>query len=108
MKAKGVIMAIEKLSKNVTLNARAIVKLKKCGNVGVITYSSVANRVATIKKLDADRYLVVNTGEIRVFERGESRIDDIASVKQSISKLRDYINTNVTDTHKCRWLTLDP
>jgi hypothetical protein len=51
-------------------------------------------------------YVVLNTGEVKEFERSESRADLLNSVRQSLNRLRDYINANVVDCTKCRWITL--
>jgi hypothetical protein len=82
------------------------VTVRECGNIATVTFTPSANLRQTIKKIDANFYEVISTGEKLEFKKGESRIDDIASVRQSLSRLRDYLNTNVTDVSKCRWVTL--
>lgn len=100
-------MDVEKLSEDIRPAANTVVTLKDCGgNVGEIIFSSASNRAATILKLDKERYVNLSDGEIRTFQRGDTRQDDTISVKQSLSRLRDYLNTNVSDPKKCRWLTL--
>jgi len=57
-------------------------------------------------KIDADHYIFIETGEIREFVHLENRADDLNSVRASLGKLRDYLNTNIVDVSNCRWVTL--
>jgi hypothetical protein len=98
-------MIIEKID-NIAPPDEAIVAVKMCGNVAEVKYTQHGNRKPRIKKNDKDTYTVLRTGEIKQYQHGESRIDDKRSLQESLTRLRDYINTNVTDTKKCRWLTL--
>jgi hypothetical protein len=84
------------------------VTMKFCGNIIEVINVDRRNDRAQIKKISADLYINLNegTGEVHQFKRGETRLDDTQSVKRSLSELRDYINTNVEDINKCRWLTL--
>lgn len=98
-------MIIEKID-NVAPPENALVAVKMCGNVAEVKYTQSANCKARIKKIDADSYVVVATGEVRQFQRGETRLDDRQSLRESLSRLRDYLNTNVVAVSKCRWITL--
>lgn len=59
-----------------------------------------------IKKLDKDRYVDQATGEVKEFSHNTSRADDLDSVKQSLRKLRDLINANITKPSRVLWVTL--
>ena len=50
--------------------------------------------------------MVMATGEIKQAQHIESRADNKLQVSQSLKRLRDYINTNVVDVNKCKWITL--
>lgn len=47
-----------------------------------------------IKKLDKDRYMDIETGEIKEFEHSENRKDNENSLRQTFKKLRYLINNN--------------
>ena len=98
-------MAIEKIP-NVALDDNDLVKVKQCGNVSIATYTNTANKQARIKKLDKDRYVELATGEIKEFNHNKNRLDDTQSLRESLARLRDYLNTNITNARNCRWLTL--
>lgn len=82
------------------------VKVKKMNNILEITYNSNPNRECYIRKLDKDNYLNLKTGEVKECNHIESRADNSLQVSQSLKKLRDYINNNVSDPTKCLWVTL--
>jgi len=100
-------LKIERISESLTIPSSASVTVKKCGNITEIVYSSHRNETAHIKRVGKDYYIILkdDTGELLEINHGNSRIDDLQSVKRSLEKLRDYINTNVTDVSKCRWIT---
>jgi hypothetical protein len=50
--------------------------------------------------------MIRSTGEVCKYKHGENRLDNMESVKRSLEALRDYLNLNITDVNKCRWLTL--
>jgi hypothetical protein len=59
-----------------------------------------------IEKLSADAYVDKRTGEIKNFQHKESRINDKASVAQSLARLRELINCNLTNPNNALWVTL--
>lgn len=83
------------------------VTVKQMGNITEVRYCSIG-RGCSILKLDADTYvdLAAGTGEVKEFEHHDRRTDDIASLSQSLVRLRNLINANVTDPQACKWLTL--
>ena len=83
------------------------VTVKQMGNITEVRYCTVG-RGCPIMKLDKDTYinLAAGTGEVLEFQHHEKRTDDFASLSQSLVRLRDLINTNVTDAQNCKWLTL--
>ena len=50
----------------------------------------------TIQKIDKDRYICCDTGEIREYKHGQTRKDNSQSVYRSLKYLRQLINANVT------------
>ena len=62
----------------------------------------------TVKKLDRDHYLDLQTGETKEYKHTENRAQSEHFVRQSLRYGRDVINTNVTadNVEKTRWVTL--
>lgn len=60
----------------------------------------------TIQKIDKDRYLCCDSGEIKDFQHTEKRSENAHSVYRSLKHLRQLINANVTDPDRIRWATL--
>lgn len=59
-----------------------------------------------IEKLNNDCYVDKRTGEIKEFQHKKSRMNDKASVAQSLARLRDLINCNLTNPNNALWVTL--
>lgn len=81
------------------------VRVKRTGNIVEIRMMS-RNTPQTIQKIDKDSYIVIDTGEVRKFNHTERREENTDSIKQSMSKLRDLINANSTDSRKIKFITL--
>ena len=81
------------------------VRVKTSGNIIEVMSSRFQSRQQT-QKLDKNNYIVLSTGELRQYEHTETRAENAVSIKKSMRNLRDIINTNCTDTTKCKFLTL--
>lgn len=81
------------------------VLLKTSGNIVEIKYMR-STPSAPIRKLDKHHGLDLRTGEVIEYKHNASRATDKASVAQSLRKLRDLINTNLTDPETALWVTL--
>lgn len=82
------------------------VTVKKMGNVVDITYLQRKNTDISILKVDNDRYINLETGELKEFQHFISRADDLRFFSQSLRHLREIINTNVTNSNNALWVTL--
>lgn len=91
---------------SVTVQGKERVRVKEMGNIIEVMYSDNYGSRCSIKKLDKYNYMDLQTGEIKQFVQMQNRSDNIKSVKNSLIRLRDYINTNVIDVKKCKWVTL--
>lgn len=99
-------MKIEKVEENFRPMEDDIVRVKEMGNVIEVMFQEKRNTVNVIKKINANQYIDTRTGEVKDFVHIENRGQAINEVRKSLGRLRDYINTNVTDISKCKWVTL--
>lgn len=79
--------------------------VKQCGNLIEVRYMRSVP-VAVIEKVSAELYVNKRTGEVKEFRHTENRSESKASVAQSLRKLRDLINANLTEPEKALWVTL--
>ena len=82
------------------------VKVKEMGSILELVHSNHKNHRCPIVRLDDERYIDLKTGEVKNFVHMETRADDLNSVRVSLGKLRDLINTNVVNVLCCKWVTL--
>lgn len=82
-----------------------MVTVKKAGAVTEIRYMR-SNAGTPIQKLDADHGLDMRTGEIIKYHHNASRIENKASVRQSLKRLRDLINANLENPENALWVVL--
>lgn len=97
---------IDKLSVPLEIPDNATVTVKETGNVTEIMFTQKQNTECYIRKLDKERYCDLRTGEVKNFNHTDNRSDNLKSVAKSLRKGHEYLNTNITDVSKCRWLTL--
>ena len=81
------------------------VRMKSCGNIYELRYMQRQSE-SHIRKTDKDNYIDLITGEIKQFTHTTSRADNKTGVAKSLRKLRDILNTNITNVQNCRWMTL--
>lgn len=99
-------LKIETLETNVRPTDYQEVRVKEMGNVIEIMYSDRKNNKIFIKKISDTEYIDLRTGEVKQCNKIDNRAGNLNSVRQSLSRLRDLLNTNITDVSKCRWVTL--
>lgn len=83
----------------------AQVTVKQSGNIVEIRYMRSVP-VAVIEKVSAELYVDKRTGKVKEFRHSENRAESKAGVVQSLRKLRDLINANLTEPEKALWVTL--
>lgn len=83
-----------------------LVSLKTMGNIYEICYLQKKNNQIKTQLIDKDHYMYLDTGEIFECNHIENRSESKFQVGQSLKRLRDYINTNVVEPDKCKWITL--
>ena len=88
------------------INDNDIVNYVKINDDLRIVKNSFHNTVHRMQKLDCNRGVNVETGEIIEFKRSLNRSQRMCDFKRSLSKLRDIIKLNVVDLEKCLFITL--
>jgi hypothetical protein len=89
-----------------SIGSEDLVSLKTMGHIYEICHLAKTNRTITTQLIDKDHYMYLNTGEVFKCNHIDNRAESKFQVGQSLKRLRDYINTNVVDTNKCKWITL--
>lgn len=69
-------------------------------------YVGKVNNTCYIQKLNEYEYIDKRTGEIKECNHIENRSQNLNSIRQSIKKIRDLINTNISPLNKNQWLFL--
>lgn len=83
-----------------------LVSLKTMGHIYEICYLQKKNNEIKMQLIDKDHYMYLDSGEIFECNHIGNRAESKFQVGQSLKRLREYINTNVVDTNKCKWITL--
>lgn len=82
------------------------VTLTRMNDIFEIQYMEKCNTSNNIIKLDSDRYVVKETGEIKKFNKSDNRSQNENSLKQTMKKLRYLINANFSGKPNELWATL--
>lgn len=84
----------DETDQRVKIHPESIVKVTEMNHIVEVQHMQKMNRKANIKKIDADTYLDIATGEIKQFEHSENRQQNYNSLRQTFKKLRYLINNN--------------
>ncbi|MTD32270.1 hypothetical protein [Planomicrobium sp. YIM 101495] len=82
------------------------VTVTKMGHVVEVQHMLKKNTTNHTLKLDADRYMVIETGEILEYEKSNTRADNMNSLRKTFKKLRYLINNNFVGGRNELFLTL--
>lgn len=99
-------MKIDRIENRRPNSPDATVTVKTTGNIVEIRYISATVHGIPVQKLDKDHGVDLRTGEVIEYKHSTNRSEDKASVAQSLKKLRDLINANLTDPATALWVTL--
>lgn len=80
-------------------------KLTEMGNITELQMMTHKNNGCVIRKIDKDMYCDVRTGEVKEYNHYDDRSDSVNNIRQTMNKLRGYINTNVVVPKNCKWVT---
>ncbi len=94
--------------KNITIPDDDLVSFKTMGNLYEVCYVQFRNTnpIFPIKRLDKDTYLNVYTSEVKEYKHINNRSENKQQLSKTFKRIREYINTNVVDIKKCKWITL--
>lgn len=74
----------------------AQVTVTDMGHLVEVQHMERRNSECHVRKIDADRYILLETGEIFEFEKSANRSESENSLRKTFKKLRYLINTNFT------------
>ena len=89
-----------------SINNNSYVTLTMMNDIFEIQYMEKSNFTNNIQKLDADRYVVLDTGEIKEFDKSGNRSENKNSLNQTMKSLRYLINANFSGQPNELWITL--
>lgn len=88
------------------INPISKVKVTTMNHIVEVQYLSNENTKQRIQKLDAERYVNLETGEVSYFDRKENRGQAENSLRKTFRRLRELINTNFTGSANELFVTL--
>ncbi len=90
------------------ISGETTVRVRNMGSVVDIQYSSMRGKGASVKRIDKEHYINVETGEVSDYEEKETkfRIQNVGSVRRSMQKAYEIVNSNYIDNEHTSWLTL--
>ena len=91
------------------IDNESIVTLKDLGNIKEISIFDRLNSGATIQPISKEEFVLLSTGEIKVFQNhATNRTENLRNLERTMKALQDLINANVTpdNIHCCRFITL--
>ena len=88
------------------ISKNELVTVTRMNHVIEVQHMEKRNTKCHIKKLDAERYMDIETGEIKEFARTENRAQGLNSLRQTFKKLRYLINNNFVGARNELFLTL--
>lgn len=99
-------LKVETLEENSRPRSFDKVRVKEMGNIIELMHSQKNNSQIFIKKISETEYIDLRTGEVKQCQKIDNRAGNMNSIRQSLGRLRDLLNTNITDPSYCRWVTL--
>ena len=88
------------------ISSSAYVTVTQTGSIVEVQYMEKMNHTATIRKLNADEYVELSTGEIKEYKHIENRSQSYKSLRATFKKLRYLINNNFCGRKNELFITL--
>lgn len=76
------------------IGGNALVTVTDMGHIIEVQHMEKRNTTCHIRKIDSDRYVLLETGEILEFQKSDNRADNVNSLRKTFKKLRYLINHN--------------
>lgn len=90
----------------VKIGQDAIVTVTDMGHLVEVLHMKRRNTECHIKKIDADRYILIETGEIFEFQKAENRGESADSLRKTFKRLRYLVNGNFRGEKNELFITL--
>ena len=84
----------------------ALVKVTTMNHIVEVQFMEKVNSEAHIRKLNANEYVDLKTGEVKEFEKTENRSQGTNSLRKTFNRLRELINTNFEGASNELFVTL--
>lgn len=81
-------------TERIHIHSNALVTVTDMGHIVEVQHMEKRNSTCRIQKIDSDRYVNLDTGEISEFQKTTNRSDNINSLRKTFKKLRYLINNN--------------
>lgn len=104
--AKELFLQAQKEYHSKPIDSNALVTVTQTNDIVEVQWLEKMNMNCPIRKLNADEYVELGTGEIKEFKKGEKRIDDLNYLRQTFKKARYLINNNFTGLSNELFITL--
>lgn len=82
------------------------VTLTKMNDIYEVQFLEKSNSKMTVRKIDKNNYMVVDTGEIKEYKINENRSQSLSSLRKTFKKLRYLINNNFKGGNNELFITL--
>lgn len=83
-----------------------LVTVTDMGHLKEVQYMQKMNREQYVQKINADEYVVLETGEVKKFEKTDNRSESNNSLRKTFKKIRYLINNNFKGSRNELFLTL--
>lgn len=97
---------VKQLKDTPTLDNYSVTKVVTMGNIIEVTSRKKNSFGCPCVKIDADHYCDLRTGELLQYSHIENRSQSLRSIKNTLSRVRSLVNTNITHPANVRWVTL--
>ena len=99
-------MPVRKSKKVMLFDPRAPAKMTKMGNITDLVVCDSFTREPICVKVSKDSYVNTRTGEVLDYTHITNRSQCFDSIRKTMRKIRELVNTNVTNIYNVRWITL--
>lgn len=99
-------MPVRKSKEVMLFDPRAPAKITRMGNITDLVVYDKVTREPVCTKISKDSYMNTRTGEVFDYKHISNRSQCYDSIRKTMQKIRELVNTNVTNIYNIRWITL--